>query len=367
MKPFAVVTVATVAVLAFTGVAHAEITRVVVAGAEGDPVANRMQKELTAMGFEAVRVDDPAACSQAAITGWMDQMHALGAACSDGSTVGVWVVSSSGLRMADVVTPQDDGAHSATAPDMRADMLALRAAEVVRATLELPSGDAEPAPPKPQPTWATTTHASDTDVAKLLEHPPKAVVPHTPLVVVGTGIAAVMGADAKVPAVDFDAQLRLFRYLAIAARAEIPLQSTNITTANTTVKVAPAVFTLGPSFALTSSDSFFIPRLGTGVGFVWLQSESVGGATGVIAPRSSGTNSFRTINTPQNSDDIFSPLVYANLSGSLRVAAPFRLVFDAMLGTTTYRMVVRDESNQHIAYWGQPFGTLSIRGELMFQ
>ena len=59
-------------------------------------------------------------------------------------------------------------------------------------------------------------------------------------------------------------------------------------------------------------------------------------------------------------------MAYANAAISMRIVGPLRLAVDAMLGTTAQRMVVRDQGT-HIAYWGQPFGTLAMRAELLFK
>jgi hypothetical protein len=58
----------------------------------------------------------------------------------------------------------------------------------------------------------------------------------------------------------------------------------------------------------------------------------------------------------------------AFLSGamSMRVGGPLRLTLEGLIGTSAHRMVVRSQG-EDIAYWGQPFGTVALRGELMFR
>ena len=359
MKPLARIAIASallVGLTTFCRQASAGNTRVVVAAKEGDPVAVRLQKELVAMGFEPVRVDDAAGCSRAAIAAWVEEMHASGATCTDGSTVGVWVVGKSGLRLADTVSPREGD-------DAAPDLLAVRAAETARASLELPGAEAADAalpPSKPPPTWSKDSLSPEVDAGlrRRDRAPAAAPLPRTPTATLAAGASAVMGADVTAAAFDMELDIRLARYVALATRAAIVPGGATVSSGRSTVEVAPNVFGIGPIFALASQDSFAIPRLGGGVGLVWLRTSPV-----TAQPSFSGDDqsSFGT-----RSDSIVSPLAYANAAVSLRVSGPFRLAFDAMLGTTAHRMVVRTEG-QHLAYWGQPFGALAFRAELLFR
>jgi hypothetical protein len=351
-------------VLTMTSTAQAGNTRVVVAGPEGDPIATRLRKELTAMGFEPLRVDDAAGCERGAIAAWVDEMKAAGAACSDGTTASVWVVSPSGLRKADVVTARDGEDH---APDV----VAVRAAEIARASLELPSGEPASAakspaaapvppssPPSPPPTW-TTDGPSDADTAVLLgrKKPARAPAPRTPAFTLSTGVSALMGADVTAPALDSEIELRIVRTLALSARAALTFNGATVSTSRNAIRVAPSIFGIGPVVPLSATDSFLIPRLGGGVGVAWLRSSAL--VPAFTSFDSSGTS-------PTATDSIVSPIAYLTAAVSMRVGGPFRLAFEGLLGTSAHRMVVRSEG-EHIAYWGQPFGSLAMRGELLFR
>jgi hypothetical protein len=259
--------------------------------------------------------------------------------------------------MADIVRPDDD---TSKAPDL----VAIRAAEIARASLELPDTEPEPPPPaptpspRPPPTWKTTTPGADVVPPARLRAP--APAPRTPLLVLGTGLSALMGADATAPGLDLDVELRIIRYFALAAHTDIPLVSTSVTGPDTTVKISPGVFGIGPIFPLADTDSFVVPRLGAGTGFVWLH--SVADGRSIIQPG----NSQPSTTTIANTDTIYSPIVYGDAAVSLRVVGNFRLTLDALIGTTAHRMVVRDEGT-HIAYWGQPFGRVAMRMEMMLR
>jgi hypothetical protein len=341
------------ALLALPSAAYGSNTRVVVAGPENDPIAARLQKELTALGYEPVRVDDAAACAGGSVTAWMAEMHASGAACSDGKSVVVYTASpSAGVRVADVVEPH---AGDDSAPDV----VALRAAEVARASIELApaAADAAPAPATSQPTWSSAV-PPQVD-AGLRDRKGPAPPRFTPPVTASGGMSALMGADATAPALDLEMELRVYRHLALAAHGAIPLSSTHVTTSASSIKISPGFFGVGPIVPLASSDSVFIPRVGGGVGVVWLNAQTV--FTNAVGP---GT--FQGISTTPTQDDIVSPAAYLNAAMSMRVAGPIRLVLDGLLGTTAHRMVVRADG-QHLAYWGQPFGALALRGEAMFR
>jgi hypothetical protein len=329
--------------LAFPGVAHAANTRVIVAGPEGDAVASRLQKELTAMGFEPIRVDEAAGCAEGAVSAWVDEMKASAAACSDGSAASVWISTRAGLRVAEVVAPSPG--------DASADVVAVRAAEITRASLELSA--TEPGPGevlKPAPTWGPATPA-DVDVV-LKPKKRIAAVPHTPVFAMGTGISALMGADATAAALDTELQLRIARRVALSARAALTFDGATVTLSRSPVRVAPSIFGIGPVLPLAATDAFFIPRIGAGAGVVWLRSKEA---------------AFDTVNSTFGpSDSIVSPMAFITGAMSMRVGGALRLTLEGLLGASAHRMVVRSQG-EDVAYWGQPFGTVALRAEVMFR
>jgi hypothetical protein len=326
--------------LAFPRVAHAGNTRVIVAGPEGDAVASRLQKELTAMGFEPIRVDEAAGCAEGAVSAWIDEMKASAAACSDGDAASVWIRTRGGLRVAEVVKPKPG--------DASADVVAVRAAEITRASLELSATEPEPAP-KPVPTWGAVSPV-DADVVTAPKK--RAAAPHTPVFAMGTGISALMGADATAAALDTELQLRIARGVALSARAALTFDGATVTSARSAVRVAPSIFGIGPVLPLAATDSFFIPRIGAGAGVVWLRSKeaAVDTVSSTFGP----------------SDSIVSPMGFITGAMSMRVGGALRLTLEGLLGTSAHRMVVRSQG-EDVAYWGQPFGTVALRAEVMFQ
>ena len=337
--------VAAIATVTFASprVAHAGNTRVIVGGPEGDAVASRLQKELTAMGFEPVRVDAAAGCAEGALGAWIDEMKASAAACSDGTIVSVWISTRGGLRVAEVVSPKPG--------DANADVVAVRAAEITRASLELSATEPEPAP-KPAPTWGPQVPADADVVIKPKKR--AASAPRTPVFAMGTGISALMGADATAAALDTELQLRIARSVGLSARAALTFDGARVTTPRSALRVAPSVFGIGPVVPLAATDSFFIPRIGAGAGVVWLRSSA---AT---------ASSFSTGTSFGPSDSIVSPMAFLSGAISMRVGGELRLTLEGLLGTTAHRMVVRSQG-QDLAYWGQPFGTVALRGEVMFR
>jgi hypothetical protein len=329
-------------------------TRVVVAGPEGDAVASRLQKELTAMGFEPIRVDEAAGCAQGAVGAWVEEMKASAAACSDGTVATVWIRARSGLRVAEVVSPKEGDAH--------ADVVAVRAAEITRASLELSAAEPEAPAPRPAPTWGDAPPA-DVDVAIKPRKRVPGAAPRTPLFAMGTGISALMGADATAAALDTEIELRLARYVGLSARAALTFDGVPVATSRTVVRVAPSIFGIGPVVPLAATDSFIIPRIGVGAGVVWLRSSAGAGrdtGTPVTAASATSGTSFGP------SDSIVSPMAFLSGAMSMRVGGPLRLTLEGLIGTSAHRMVVRSQG-EDIAYWGQPFGTVALRGELMFR
>ena len=165
------------------------------------------------------------------------------------------------------------------------------------------------------------------------------------------GISALMGADATAAALDTEMQLRLARYLGLSARAALTFDGVPVTTSRAVVRVAPSVFGIGPVVPLARTDAFIIPRLGAGAGVVWLRSSAAENGSG---------------NTFGPSDSIVSPMGFLSAAMSMRVGGALRLTLEGLLGTSAHRMVVRAQG-EDVAYWGQPFGSVALRGELMFR
>jgi hypothetical protein len=173
----------------------------------------------------------------------------------------------------------------------------------------------------------------------------------------GLGAGLLMGADVSAAALDAEVGLRLARHVALSARSTATFDGTRVATPHGgSVNVAPSVFGVGPTFALASADAFIIPRAGGGVGVVWLRS----------SPTSSSLDLTTGTGIPMGTSSVTSPMTYVNASASMRIAKALRVTFEGLVGTTAHRLVVRAEG-EHVAYWGQPFGTFAMRAELMFK
>jgi hypothetical protein len=324
--------------------------RVVVAGPQEDAIATRIQKELTALGFETIRVGALDGCARSAVVVAATDSDAVAAACSDGDQVGVWVADSNGLRLRDVVVAREEG-------DRARETTAVRAAEITRATIAMHDAEEEKSSPpratstarRPAPAqWDTYDHGGVSPIK-----PAAAVSRRAPAFVGAAGVSSLLGVDASVAAFSGQIEVGILRNVAAAARLEFPMESSTISNA-ANIQVAPAFAGVCPNFPLSAPTSFIIPRLGGGVGIAWVNALRPAGSNNEGRPTSEGK------------DTTASPAFFANAGLSMRIVGPLRMAVEGAFGTTTSRMVVRNEGNA-IAYWGQPFGALSLRMELMFQ
>jgi hypothetical protein len=363
MKRGLVAALTTASLVAFTtAAAAAPPRRVVVAGPDEDAVAKRMEKELAALGFETVRVGALGGCTRSAVVVAVEDSSAIAATCSDGDQVGIWIADGGTLRLRDVVVVREDG-------ESGRETTAVRAAEVTRATIAMHDAEAEsrpsqppPAPPpkpvvQPQPEgWETF------DRGTLAPKPSVRQVRSSrraPLFLAGAGISTLIGVDANVASFSGQVEVGLGRYVTAAARIELPIERSTVSRPSN-INVAPAFAGAGIGVPLVASDSFIIPRLGAGAGVVWLRATRL--------PPETFLDSASGIAIPADgiSDTTASFAMYSNAGLSMRIYRPLRLTVDGILGTTTSRLVVRDQG-VHAAYWGTPFGALALRAELMFQ
>lgn len=334
--------------------------RVVVAGPADDTIANRVQRELAALGFEALRVGALDGCARSAVGLAARDAEAIAATCSDGDQVGVWVADGDGFRLRDVVVVREDG-------EPGRETTAVRAAEVTRATIAAyeaeaeTHGEAPPPAPSPPPAAAPPPAAPTAD-RETFDRPPKAPAPgrgpdRAPTILAGAGLSTLLGVDASAIALSGQAEVRVLRHLTATARIEYPVESSAVG-GGSTISVAPAFAGAGVGVPLARPDAFIIPRLGGGLGVAWIRAtraESfVLADDGFVATQ------------PEVSDSTASLAGYATAGLSMRIYRPLRLTADGVFGSTTSRLVARDRG-AHVAYWGAPFGALSLRAELMFR
>ncbi|MDF2691962.1 MAG: hypothetical protein K0S65_345 [Labilithrix sp.] len=324
--------------------------RVIVAGPDDDTIATRIQKEITALGFEAVRVGSLDGCARSAVVVAAQDSAAAAATCSDGDQVGIWIADGGTLRLRDVVVVREEG-------DAGRETTAVRAAEVTRVIVAMHEAEAEAranAPPAPAPVTSPAPAESDEGAEP---KPPPPATRRAPTFLASAGLSGLLGIDASVAAFSGQLEVGILRYLTAAARVEIPLTSSELG-GTSGLNVAPGFAGGGIVVPLTSPDAFIIPRLGAGIGAAWIKATRRTPLTsGPFDPQSFATSS---------SDSTASFAGYANVGFSMRVYGPLRLVVDSIFGMTTSRLVVRDQGT-HAAYWGVPFGGVALRVELLFK
>ena len=328
--------------------------RVIVAGPEEDAIAPRLQKELAALGFEAIRVGALDGCARSAVVVAAQDASATAAACSDGDQVGVWVAEGGSLRLRDVVVVREEG-------DPARETTAVRAGEVTRATIAMRDAEEEaaratppPAPaPKPQPpAWDTFDRPTPSPVK------PAKSVNRAPSFLVGVGMSSLMGVDASAAAFSAKAEVGLLRHITVTARVDYPVESHEVG-GGSTLLVAPAFTGIGVGVPISGPDAFVIPRFGGGLGVAWVNAKRP------VSHRFDPTGSF-VVTTPEATDSSTSFAAFAEAGLSMRLYRPLRMTVDGVLGSTTSRLVVRDRGT-HVAYWGTPFGALALRLELQFK
>ena len=327
-----------------------EARRVVVAGAEGDTIADGVQKELTALGFETVRVGALDGCARTAVAVAARDSEATAATCSDGDQIGIWVADAGTLRLRDVVVVREEG-------DAARETTAVRAAEVTRATIAMRDAEEEAArpPPAPQP------KSQPQPLENVQEDRPEASSTPTrtsraPTFLVSAGISGLLGVDASAAALSTKAEVGVFRHLTAAARLDYPLESPELG-AGSPLTVAPAFAGAGIGLPISGTDALIIPRFGAGVGVAWVTA---------TRPEGFSFTGVSPVTTPETSDSTASFAMYADAGLSLRLYRALRMTVDGVFGATTSRLVVRDQG-VHAAYWGQPFGALALRLELMIK
>jgi hypothetical protein len=331
--------------------ADAAPRRVVVAGPPEDTIAARVQKELTALGFEAIRVGDLESCARGSVVAAAQDAFAMAATCSDGDQVGVWVVEGGTLRLRDVVVVREEG-------DSGRETTAVRAAEVTRASLAMHETEDEPPPRAPVPPPVAAASVAPTSSPTVDKPAPKPSVGRAPKFLLGAGVSSLLGVDASVAAFSGQVEVGVLRHLTAAARIEYPIESSNAETTTTPIRVAPGFAGAGIGIPILSADSLVIPRLGAGVGAAWVK------ATAGTRERFDSTDS--SFVSTFGSDITASFAMYASAGVSIRMYKLLRLTADGIIGSTTSRIVVRDQLTP-VAYWGTPFGTLALRAELLFR
>ncbi|AKU96738.1 hypothetical protein AKJ09_03402 [Labilithrix luteola] len=340
-----------VAIAVATAPALAAGERVVVATPPADPLADRVQKELQAIGLDPQLAVETRGCTRSAVLKLAHRAHAKAVVSLEEKSLCVWILHAGSLGLEEVIGRGADD-------DAGTDDLAVRVAEITRANLSSAEEERQP-PPPPQPVFDPQEKVEED------KPPPKPEVPRVPTFLVGAGVGRMIGGASREGvrgpiqsiagmSLSLDAALRISQFLAFTARAEIAVGTPTIpafvnaggdgsTIAIEGIHVDPSLFAFGLNVPLARVDSLVIPRLGAGVGFSWLHAQA-----------------------GSNSTDIFSPAVYGDIALSLRVYGPLRAAVSGLLGATGHRMVALTEGTE-IANWGQPFGAVDLRAEWVFE
>lgn len=337
------------AVLSVDRVAEAADRRIVVAAAPGDPIGDRLEKELTALDIRADRVDDANHCARVVVGARLEEKHGWVAACSDGEMIRIFTRDASGnVRFRQVVAESPD----AEEPTSR---VALRAAEISRAILEHGAGDSDPPP------TFITYDKSDTAGIERVAFPPAAgdasPTPRrderTPPWLLSAGVSRLMGVDAGANALSAKVALRVARQAMLGARLDLPIgqgataQYFTPTWGLVSTTMKPIVFGMTVDLPLVDASSRFVPTLGAGLGAVLLD---------VSAAPYGG--SFT-----KEKDLLATAQANVGAGGSLRIYGPVRLAVDALIGTTLQRLTL-SVGGDDVASWGQPFGAVAMRVEV---
>jgi hypothetical protein len=267
----------------------------------------------------------------------------------------------SGIRLRDVVVVRGEDDHAR-------ELAAVRAAEILRASLELRDPAASPAAPSPPPWRAADPDAktADTDTdPNAREAPPHAPEKPSPRttsrVVFGAGLSSLMSTDATVQTLSGDIELGVSRSVSLALRAEIPVNHDSIASGVAGATVTPGLVGLGVVVPLTAPSSLVIPRLGGGFGVAWVEATGTTGP-GAETPVAPGQAPMVS-SSGQKTDNAASAIAYADAAVSLRIVGPLRIAADGIFGASASRIVVRGGGEQ-LAYWGRPFGALGVRAEI---
>jgi hypothetical protein len=334
-------------------VAEAAPMRVAVLGPDSAPVLARIQRNVASMKLDAVHAS-VTLCTRDVVTRLIGELKADAAVCTDGDQIGVWMTNGERLVLKEAVVVQS--------ADDRAQELA-----AARATLALSSGsaaDVGPNAPKPSSAPRSFTIVAggsaesppEGSPAPIVSAPQKDAPPAprkpptervTPRLVIGAGPAIAASRHGTSFAISAEAEIGVSRYVAIVPwllttpanrLAEAPLG---------TASFRPTIFGLGFTIPVLPPSSFFVPRLGTGYGILWMH----------VAPESAVSPGVM-----RKPEDLLAPLMYATAAGSVKVTQDVRVVAEGMFGVSSHEAVVRI-GGERAARWGVPLASATMRAE----
>lgn len=336
------------AVLSVDRVAEAAERRIVVAAAPGDPIGDRLEKELTALDIRTDRVDDANHCARVVVGARLQEKSGWVAACSDGEMIRIFTRDASGnVRFRQVVAESPDA-------DEPASRVALRAAEISRAILEHGAGDADP-----PPTFVTYDKSETAGIDRVVLPPAgdASSTPRrderTPPWLLSAGVSRLMGVDVGANALSAKVALRVAKQAMLGARLDLPIgqgaagQYFTPTWGLVSTTMKPIVLGMTVDLPLVDASSRFVPTLSAGLGAVMLDVSA--------APYGGSFTKER--------DLLATAQANVGAGGSLRIYGPVRLAVDALIGTTLQRLTL-SVGGDDVASWGQPFGALAMRIEV---
>jgi hypothetical protein len=324
--------------------ARADAARVAVLAPDGQPIAARLQRNLTSLGYQVANATITV-CTRESVTRQLDELHADAALCADGDAVGVWTRDGERIVLKDAIVAQaaDDRGHEVTAA--RA-VMALReglgkadgkAGSPGSLTIVAnPSGSGTPSKDE----WSAPPAAPPAKPSRI-----------APPLVLGAGPAMAASRDGTSFAVSVEGQIGLGRYVALVPSITFIPVNRVVERDEGSASFRPTLFAVGIGIPILRTSSFIVPRVGAGYGILWMH----------VAPESAAPPA--TMRAPE---DLVAPVFYSTASLSFAVYKNLRVVAEGMGGVSSHDMIVRI-ARSSAAHWGVPLGGLALRGEWVIQ
>jgi hypothetical protein len=322
-------------------------SRVAVLAPPETPVAGRLERNVTSMSLFPVR-DVVDACTRAAVTRRLDTLDADSALCTDGDSVGVWIMDSDHVVLKDVIV-------STSADERGQEITAARATMVLRAGLGKkdagPQGITIVAQGPNAGIYSTAVTPTVVRDTAPPAPPPKPMPRMAPPLVLAVGPAASASRDGTSFSITAAAEIGFSRTVALVPWINFVPANRVAETSAGSASFRPTIFGLGFSMPFTPPSSTLVPRLGAGYAMLWMH----------VSPETAQAPA-----AARKPEDLLAPALYVSGSLSLALTKSFRVAAEAMGGVASHQMIVRI-ANERAAYWGVPIATLGLRGEWVLQ
>jgi hypothetical protein len=280
-----------------------------------DAIVTRLRHELSGMGLDPSVVVSDAPCVDERVSREMVARSTTIVLCVGDDGITLWGVDGS------KATPRERVPWS-DSPPSPADLAIVQATESVRAQDLAQHADAK-------------DQAFVTSIAPEIDRlrPPPATRPRDETaratLRAGIGLFGDVGVgEPPMTTAELAVEARIHRRVLIAVTGVLPVSSSRVVDL---VDVRAGALEVGPVIPLTSPTSRFIPKLGVSTGFVALYSTP-------LVPTG-------------RAETLFSPMVAANASLSLRLYGPVRLAVGGQIGSTLSQMVVRVDGDAYRFGW----------------